>query len=292
MNADPTISMEDLAARIQAEREFHYTLADFEHVCALIYQRAGISLSASKQDLVYGRLARRLRTLRAPSFAEYLELLEDPDAAEWEHFTNALTTNLTAFFRERHHFDMLATYLRQHAGRDTLRLWSAAASTGEEAYSMAITVADTLHRANDVVKILATDIDTHVIDKARRGVYPAERIDNLSEAQRRHYFQRGSGVNEGSVRANERLRAMISFRRLNLLAASWPMRHRFDVVFLRNVLIYFDKPTQAGLLDHLAEVIKPGGLLFIGHSESPQTDRAVFEPIGRTAYRIHGVKRG
>lgn len=292
MNTDLTTRTENAAIQIHAEREFHYTLADFEHVCALIYQRAGISLSESKQDLVYGRLARRLRALNTPNFAEYLALLDDPDAAEWEHFTNALTTNLTAFFRERHHFEMLATYLRQHAGHEPLRLWSAAASTGEEAYTIAITVADTLLHASGQVKILATDIDTHVLDKARLGVYSVERIENLSEDQRLRHFLRGFGANEGCVRVKDSLRAMISFRRLNLLAESWPMRHRFDVVFLRNVLIYFDKPTQAALLSHLAEVIKPGGLLFIGHSESPQMERAVFEPIGRTAYRIHGAKRG
>lgn len=292
MDDDSTINFDELRARIQSEREFLYTQDDFAHVCALIYQRAGISLSASKKDLVYGRLSRRLRATHHQSFADYLVMLDDADAPEWEFFTNALTTNLTSFFREKHHFDMLAAYLRQHGGHDTLRLWSAAASTGEEAYSIAITVADTLHRANDVVKILATDIDTHVIEHGRKGVYPVERIEDLGEEQRRRYFQRGSGANDGKVRVSERLRNMISFKRLNLLAEHWPMRNKFDVVFLRNVLIYFDKPTQASLLAHLGQVIKPGGLLFIGHSESPPMDRRVFEPAGRTAYRVHGASHG
>lgn len=284
---------EPLADTPLNEREFVFTASDFERVCGLIRARAGISLSSSKQDLVYGRLARRLRALGFRSFAHYLDQLDDPAAPEWEHFTNALTTNLTSFFREKHHFDMLADYLREHAGHGPLRLWSAAASTGEEAYSMAITVAQTLHRATDEVRILATDIDTSVLDKARAGIYPAERVDNLPADVCKRYLQRGKGVHEGQVRVVERLRSMISFKRLNLLAESWPMRHRFDVVFLRNVLIYFDKSTQSVLIEHLSRTIKPGGLLFIGHSESPHVDRRVLEPIGRTAYRvIGGAKHG
>ena len=284
---------EPLADTPPNEREFVFTASDFERVCRLIRARAGISLSSSKQDLVYGRLTRRLRALGFRSFAHYLDQLDDPAAPEWEHFTNALTTNLTSFFREKHHFDMLADYLREHAGHGPLRLWSAAASTGEEAYSIAITVAQTLHRATDEVLILATDIDTSVLDKARVGIYPAERVDNLPADVCKRYLQRGKGVHEGQVRVVERLRGMISFKRLNLLAESWPMRHKFDVVFLRNVLIYFDKSTQSALIEHLSRTIKPGGLLFIGHSESPHVDRRVLEPIGRTAYRvIGGAKHG
>ncbi|PLK47160.1 chemotaxis protein CheR [Uliginosibacterium sp. TH139] len=277
---------ENSADLLFSEREFTFTEPDFQRVCALIYARAGISLSASKQDLVYGRLARRLRALGIRSFAHYLDQLDEPQAPEWEHFTNALTTNLTAFFREKHHFEMLAEHLRQHAGHGPLRVWSAAASTGEEAYSIAITVAQNLHRASDEVKILATDIDTSVLDKGRAGIYPAERIDSLPAELCAHYFQRGQGAHAGQVRVVERLRSMIAFKRLNLLAESWPMRHKFDVVFLRNVLIYFDKSTQATLIEHLSRYIKPGGLLFIGHSESPHVDRRVFESIGRTAYRV------
>lgn len=273
------------------EREFAFNERDFKRVCELIYARAGISLSDSKHDLVYGRLARRLRALQAHSFAAYLDLLDDPDSSEWEHFTNALTTNLTSFFREKHHFEMLSEYLKAHAGKDAVRLWSAAASTGEEAYSMAMTVAQTLRRAGDDVRILATDIDTHVLAKGRSGVYPAERIEGLSESLCKRFFQRGRGAHAGQVRVAESLRSLIVFRQLNLLAEHWPMKQRFDVVFCRNVLIYFDKPTQHALMQHMARIIKPGGLLFIGHSESPTVDRKVYEPLGRTAYRVLGGGR-
>lgn len=283
---------QDTPVRREGVREFGYTLEDFERVREMIYARAGISLSPSKQDLVYGRLARRLRATRSPCFNDYLGLLDDPDAEEWEHFTNALTTNLTSFFRERYHFDMLATYLRSHAGNDSLRLWSAAASTGEEAWSIAITAAETLAGRATEVKILATDIDSRVIEHGRAGVYAIDRIEGLDEEQKRRHFLRGRAANEGKVRIAEPLRQMVSFRQLNLLAERWPMRHRFDVVFLRNVLIYFDKPTQARLVSHLAELIRPGGLLFIGHAESPPMDRAIFESVGRTAYRIRGARHG
>lgn len=284
-------AVEKTAENLHGEREFLFSDQDFLRVCELIYARAGIALSSSKQDLVYGRLGRRLRALGVRSFAHYLDMLEDPSAPEWEQFTNALTTNLTSFFREKHHFDMLAEYLRQHAGKGPIRLWSAAASTGEEAYSMAITVSRTLHRASDEVRILATDIDTNVLAKGRCGVYPLERVESLPEVMSKGFFKRGRGVHEGEVRVADKLREMISFKRLNLLAEQWPMKHRFDVVFCRNVLIYFDKPTQKALLEHMAHQIKPGGLLFIGHSESPPFDRRVYESIGRTAYRVLGGGR-
>jgi len=281
----------DTEDALAGEREFTFQERDFQRVCKLIYAHAGISLSDSKRDLVYGRLARRLRSLRASSFADYLDILEDDHSPEWEHFINALTTNLTSFFREKHHFDMLAEYLRAHAGKGCLRLWSAAASTGEEAYSMAITVAQNLHRASDEVKILATDIDTNVLDRGRAGVYPADRIDGLAPELRKKYFLRGSGHNEDKVRVSEKLRAMITFRRLNLLAPQWPMKHKLDVVLCRNVLIYFDKPTQQQLMRQMADYIKPGGLLCIGHSENPPIDRHLLEPLGRTAYRVLGGRR-
>lgn len=274
------------------EREFIFDIGDFRRVCALIYERAGISLSDSKQDLVYGRLARRLRALKISSFDVYLDILNDAASAEWEHFTNALTTNLTSFFRERHHFGMLSDYLLKHSAQGPVRLWSAAASTGEEAYSMAMTVANTLHRRSDSVKILATDIDTNVIARGREGVYPLERIESLSAEEQKRFFLKGAGRHAGKVRVRGELQNMIAFRRLNLLAESWPMQHKFDVVFCRNVLIYFDRPTQQGLMERLAEVIKPGGLLCIGHSENPPVDRRVCEPLGRTAYRILGGRHG
>lgn len=271
------------------EREFAFEERDFRRVCELIYQRAGIALSDSKRELVYGRLARRLRALRQPSFGAYLALLEDESAEEWEHFTNALTTNLTSFFREKHHFDMLREHLEAHRGEGPIRVWSSAASTGEEPYSIAMTVAQTLRRASDDVRILATDIDTHVLERGSRGVYPLERIEALPDALRKRFFLRGTGAHEGQVRVRDELRRMIRFRQLNLLDAQWPMSEPFEVIFCRNVLIYFDKDTQRRLLRHMAQYIRPGGLLLIGHSESLNTDRELFEPLGRTAYRRSGV---
>lgn len=267
------------------EHEFLFDARDFSRIRALIYARAGISLSDSKQDMVYGRVARRLRVLGIRAFSEYLDLLDDPATPEWEQFTNALTTNLTSFFREKHHFDMLADYLRAHGGSGRMNIWSSAASTGEEPYSIAMTVAETMRRAGDDVRILATDIDTNVIATASRGVYPLDRVDNLAPELCRRYVQRGKGANVGLVRMVASLRRMICFRRLNLLDEKWPMKQKFDVVFCRNVLIYFDPPTQRALLRRIAQYIKPGGLLFIGHSESLITDRDLFEPLGRTAYR-------
>jgi chemotaxis protein methyltransferase CheR len=279
----------DIMETLEKEREFSFDERDFNRVRSLIYARAGISLSNSKQDMVYGRLARRLRVLGVRVFAEYLDLLDDPATPEWEQFTNALTTNLTSFFREKHHFDMLAEYLHeQHARDERFRIWSSAASTGEEPYSIAMTVAQTLRRSSDDVRILATDIDTNVLAKGSRGVYPLERVENLPQELCRRYVQRGHGAHAGQVRMIESLRKMIAFRRLNLLDEKWPMKHPFDVVFCRNVLIYFDKDTQRKLLRRMAQYIKPRGLLFIGHSESLNTDRDVFESLGRTAYRIIG----
>ncbi len=213
-------------------------------------------------------------------------MLDDPNTAEWQQFTNALTTNLTSFFREKHHFDMLADYLREHARGERLRIWSSAASTGEEPYSIAMTVAQTMRRAGDDVRILATDIDTNVLARGSKGVYPLERVDNLPDELCRRYVQRGQGANAGKVRIVEGLRRMIAFRQLNLLDEKWPMKQPFDAVFCRNVLIYFDKETQRSLLRRMAQHIKPGGLLFIGHSESLNTDRDMFESLGRTAYRV------
>jgi chemotaxis protein methyltransferase CheR len=266
-------------------REFAFASSDFERIRSLIHGRVGISLAPAKRDMVYSRLVRRLRSLRLDTFEQYLSRLDDPDSPEWEAFTNALTTNLTSFFREAHHFEILADLLKAQPRGTTLRLWSSASSTGEEPYSMAMTAIEAFGRDDPPVRILATDVDTQVLATAERGVYPLERIERLDEARRNRFFRRGTGTMEGYCRVAEPLRHLVSYRPLNLLAERWPMRGPFQAIFCRNVMIYFDKPTQHRLLGRLAPLLAPDGLLFAGHSESFFHAADIVSPCGRTVYR-------
>jgi chemotaxis protein methyltransferase CheR len=268
-----------------AEREFAYSKRDFDRVCRMIRTRAGIALAPGKEDMVYGRLVRRLRERGLGSFREYLDLLEHSDDGEWEAFTNALTTNLTAFFREPHHFEALAALLAQSGRSGGLRLWSAAASTGEEPYSMAMTVAEHYGRIDAPVQIIATDIDTQVLDTARSGIYTLERVANLAPARLRRFFQRGSGANQGYCRVDEGLRRMVEFRPLNLLEEHWDVHGPFDAIFCRNVMIYFDKDTQYRVLGRLMPLLTADGLFFAGHSESFFHATDLVQSCGRTIYR-------
>ncbi len=272
-------------------REFVFTAADFERVRKLIYGRAGISLSPSKREMVYSRLGRRLRALGLSDFSAYLLLLENGDGTEWEAFTNSLTTNLTAFFREEHHFPLLAELLQRHKGGGKITLWCAAASTGEEPYSMAMTAAEAFGTLTPPVRILATDIDTSVLATAEQGVYAMERLEKMPEERIRRFFRRGTGQREGKVRVRDELRAMISYRPLNLLDASWPIRGPFDAIFCRNVMIYFDKPTQYGILQKFVPLLRSDGLLFAGHSESFHHAADLFRPRGKTVYEPAGRGR-
>jgi len=267
------------------DREFSFNAADFDRVRALIYQRAGISLHAGKQAMVYSRLSRRLRDTGHNSFASYLQWLETAhgDAAEreWQEFINCLTTNLTAFFREDHHFHMLAEALRARAGKPT-RIWCSAASTGEEPYSLAITAAETMG-INGPVKILASDIDTNVLAKASRGVYDAE-ARGLDHRRLQQFFLRGKGNNVGSIRVKPELARLIEFRSFNLMSAQWSLGEPFDFVFCRNVMIYFDGPTQRRVLEHIHAVMRPDSLLFVGHSENFTDSKDLFRLRGKTVY--------
>ena len=276
---------ESADARINA-REFEFGDRDFRRVCELIYERAGIALADGKRDMVYGRLSRRLRALGISSFRQYLDQLESTRGGdEWQAFTNAMTTNLTAFFREPHHFDTLRQDLGRYAGRGTINLWSCAASTGEEPYSMAITACEAYGTLDPPVRIVATDIDTQVLAVAARGVYPLERISGLDDGLRRRYFQRGTGRNEGICRVNPALRQLIEFRPLNLLSAHYDVGGPFTAVFCRNVMIYFDKPTQRGILTRLVPHLANAGMLYTGHSENYMHAADVIVPCGRTLYR-------
>lgn len=273
-----------------ATREFVFDERDFRRVARLIHLRAGIALSPHKRDMVYSRLARRVRATGMQRFDEYLDALEREDGPEWEHFTNALTTNLTSFFRESHHFDILAEHLlAAHAARTDRRapltIWCCAASTGEEPYSIAITACEAFGTLTPPVRILATDIDTNVLETAALGQYSVDRIDALSPQRRKAYFQSGSGPNAGLCRIRPELRALASFRPLNLLDNNYRLRGGFSAVFCRNVMIYFDKPTQYQVLARIAPLLAPGGLMFAGHSESFTHALDVVTPSGQTTYR-------
>jgi chemotaxis protein methyltransferase CheR len=250
---------------------------------------AGIVLSEKKRAFIQGRLGRRLRVLGLSDFAAYCRLLEGPAGAdERGNLINAVTTNHTSFFREPHHFDYLSKTVlpsvvgAERGGSGRLRIWSAGCSTGEEPYTIAITLREqhSLLRGWDV-KILATDLDTNVVSRAAAGIYDAERMATIPKSLRMKYF---TDLDDGSAEVTDELSSMITFAPLNLLK-DWPMKGPFDVIFCRNVVIYFDKPTQRRLFDRYAELLKPGGRMFIGHSESLMNVTDRFELVGRTAYR-------
>lgn len=269
-----------------SEAEFTLSSADFERIRALIYQRAGISLHAGKQAMVYSRLSRRLREAGHGSFTEYLSWLEaaaGPSAeAEWQEFVNCLTTNLTAFFREEHHFHALVEDLRARASKP-VRIWCNAASTGEEPYSLAMTAVETLGLSAQV-KLVCSDIDTKVLATAQRGVYNTDARGLDADRLRRH-FMRGTGANSGQIRIKPELARLIEFRTFNLMNASWSsLGDPFDLVFCRNVMIYFDNPTQRKVLERMHGVMKPGGLLYVGHSENFTDSRDLFRLRGKTIY--------
>jgi chemotaxis protein methyltransferase CheR len=268
------------------DREFVFTEKDFERVCRLIYEHAGISLKRSKQDMVYSRLARRLRVNGIDNFRDYLALLESGNENEWEAFVNSLTTNLTSFFREPHHFPILEEHIAKQKEKHDIALWCSAASTGEEPYSMAMTIVDMFGSFTPPVSIVATDVDTNVLAKAEAGIYPIESIEKLSAAVVKRFFLKGTGVKSGFVRVRPELRAMISFRQLNLLSDNWQIRSPLDAIFCRNVMIYFDKETQLKILQKFEPLLQPDGLLFAGHSESFYNASHLFKLRSKTVYEL------
>jgi chemotaxis protein methyltransferase CheR len=259
---------------------------DFATVRQLIADYAGIKLSLQKRNMVYNRLLRRLRARGMASFGDYLQLVQREGSDEREAFVNALTTNLTAFFREPHHFDLLLARARERAGRRgaPLRCWSSACSTGEEAWSIAMV----LREAECAGEVLGTDIDTDVLNTAQSGVYRMDRAATLPAERLRKHFLRGTGSNDGLVSVRNELRSMVRFGQLNLQSPVWPAMERFDVIFCRNVVIYFDREFQKKLLARLADLLVPGGLLMVGHSESFPAAHPGFRSCGRTAYERVG----
>jgi chemotaxis protein methyltransferase CheR len=267
------------------DQEFPFTNADFERVRKLIYGHAGISLNDGKKAMVYSRLSRRLRETSRRSFTEYLDALErssgDTSATEWQEFVNCLTTNLTSFFREEHHFHALADELKAFVGKP-LRIWCCAASTGEEPYSLAMICHEAL-RGMQQVQLICSDIDTNVLATAKRGVYQTD-ARGLSAQRLREFFMRGTGANAGSIRFKPELSRNMDFRVVNLMHSNWNLGEPFHMVFCRNVMIYFDAPTQRKVLERIHKVIQPGGLLFVGHSENFTESKDLFRLRGKTIY--------
>ena len=283
----PPAARDDVPA--SGPRAFEFDDRDFRRVADLIRQRAGIALADGKRDMVYGRLSRRLRALGLRSFKDYLDQLERDGGDEWQAVTNALTTNLTSFFREPHHFERLQEELAKRRNDGPLKIWSCAASTGEEPYSIAITACEAYGTLTPPIRILATDVDPQVLATGERGVYPIERIAGLDDAVKRRYFQRGSGPNEGKCRVHPALRQLIEFRPLNLLAPRYEVSGPFVAMFCRNVMIYFDKPTQRAILTRLVPHLADDGMLYTGHSENYLHAADIIQPCGRTLYRRAGT---
>lgn len=273
------------------ERAFRLTDNEFKFICQFVYDVAGIVLNDSKREMVYRRLTRIIRDRKLPSFSEYCHLLKNNVEQEKTYFINAITTNLTSFFREQHHFDYLIktefpSLLKKNNQKKRIRIWSSASSTGEEPYSISIAAYETFksYLSNWDIKILATDIDSDVLADGKFGVFDRRKIEDIPEQYKKLYFHKGTGVNADKVKIDEKLQRLLTFKQLNLLH-DWPMKGPFDIIFCRNVIIYFDKATQQDLFARFYELLSPGGLLILGHSENLGNYQKYFENVGRTIFR-------
>ena len=266
-------------------REFSFSDQEFKQVCQLIHERAGIHLTPSKKDMVYSRLTRRLRANNISSFSDYLTIIEANSEPEREAFVNALTTNVTAFFREAHHFPVLAEHMRS-LKRHPINIWCNAASTGEEPYTIAMTMVDLFGSLTPPVRIIATDIDTQALQKAYDGVYSLEQAKKLPKEVLERFFLKGRDDKAGQVKVRKELRDLITFSQLNLQDSQWPIKGPFDAIFCRNVMIYFDKPTQHKILQRFVPLMQKDALLFAGHSESLQGVNDTFKLRGKTVYSL------
>ena len=268
------------------EREFAFSDLEFKHICKLIYERAGIHLTPSKKDMVYSRLARRLRANNISTFSDYLHIVEANSGSEREAFVNALTTNVTSFYREAHHFPVLAEHVRGLTQRRPINIWCNAASTGEEPYTIAMTMVDLFDSLTPPVRIIATDIDTQALQKASSGIYSLEHAQKLPKDVLERFFLKGRDDKAGQVKVRKELRDLISFSQLNLQDKQWPIKGSFDAIFCRNVMIYFDKPTQHKILQKFVPFMQKDALLFAGHSESLQGVNDMFKLRGKTVYSL------
>lgn len=289
MKSAPQTGYDTPSERTFDDREFPMSDADFRFIQRIAKERTGIELGNHKREMIYSRIVRRIRVLKLGNFGAYCEYLEENPDAELTNFINAITTNLTAFFREKHHFDyLLETALpevkKRNQSSKRIRIWSAGCSTGEEPYSIAITLQKALGRERWDAKILATDLDTNVVAHGRKGIYAKERVDGLPDAVISENFTRVEQGNAQAYEARDSLKSLITFNHLNLLGP-WPIKNTFDIIFCRNVVIYFSKDTQRMLFDRYANALCEGGYLFIGHSESLHGVSKRFESLGKTMYR-------
>ena len=269
----------------------HLTDAEFIRFRTLIEEHTGIHLKEHKRDLLVARLSQYIRTLGLPSFSAYYEYVaRDASGKALREFINRITTNKTSFFREPHHFDFLRTRLipeLRRRGQRELRIWSAGCSTGEEPYTIAITIEEALGKHHGWnVKVLASDIDTEVLEQARAGVYPLSSLDGMSVERQHAGFLRGYGDFAGKVQVRPELRALIEFRRINFKDHSWGIQARFDLIFCRNVIIYFERELQQKIVGRLAGHLDPTAIFFSGHSENLFWLRDLLEPVEPTVYRV------
>jgi chemotaxis protein methyltransferase CheR len=268
------------------DREFPMSNRNFSLISDVAYHITGIKLGDHKKNMIYSRLARRIRALGLRSFDDYCSLIETESGPEITEFVNAITTNLTAFFREPHHFEFLANTvcanIRRQGGVRRLRGWSAGCSTGEEPYSISIVLRESMPATGWDIKLLATDLDSNVVAHSKAGIYNADRVEDISSPRQKKWFMHDRDGRQ--VKVKQSLQDLITFKQLNLLH-TWPMKGPFDFIFCRNVVIYFDKETQKVLFDRYADLLKPNGYLFIGHSETLHKVSDRFRSLGKTMYQ-------
>jgi len=270
-----------------AHREFLMTTQNFSDISRYAHQYTGIVLGDHKRDMVYGRLARRIRSLNLADFTDYCALISQPESSEVSAFINAITTNLTSFFREKHHFNYLKnkilTDIIRNKKNKKIRIWSAGCSTGEEPYSISIVLNNVDELEGWDCRILATDLDSNVLQQGFEGIYDSQKVGELPENIKNKYFEQDKKSSD-RLATTSQLKSLITFKQLNLLEL-WPMKGSFDVIFCRNVVIYFNKETQKMLFERFADILVPGGHLFIGHSESLHAVTDRFKLIGQTIYQ-------
>jgi chemotaxis protein methyltransferase CheR len=273
------------------EKEFAFTDRDFDYISQIVGERVGIDLPKTKRELIYGRLAKRLRKLGIKSFKEYCDRLEQGDEEEFTNFINAITTNVTSFFRENHHFEFLRNTLlpdliqkQKYASQPRLRVWSAGCSSGREPYTIAMVLKETIPDLDRWdAKILATDLDSHILEVARKGIYSIDHLNEIPQESQKRWLKVGHGSNEGDFIIRNELKQLISFRQLNLLSG-WPMQGLFDFIFCRNVTIYFDTNNRMNVVNRFADQLVDDGHLFVGHSESLFGLTHRFKSVGHTIH--------
>ena len=284
MQQQPTVTDESLGSPFRA---YEFSDADFRRLKRMIFDYAGISLNDNKKPMAYSRLTKRIRQLGHANFREYLDFVEHADSEEHVRFINALTTNLTYFFREAHHFTILAEHLLKVYDDEPLTIWSAACSTGEEPYSIAMAVIEAFGSDTPPVRIIASDLDTDALASAQRGVYALDKVASLTPQRLKRFFLKGSGDQAGFARIRPQVQRLVEFRQVNLHEDSWPIEGPLAAIFCRNVMIYFNKETQTRVLERFAPLLRPEGLLFAGHSENFfYNARDTFRIRGKTVYEL------